>query len=213
MKKYIKTIITGLLFISTLGAPVLGDGPQKGDFSLIWSEDFAWMRTNDAPVNAVLTAIGRAAKIPIQLDEDNEETVTLDLFFEITGHEDIEKMILAVWPSAIITYQAGPEDDTYIITQVRTMSRADNETVRRTREANLRASARAQRTPQQAQRSPQQAGSTPDREAVRQLLGELREAREAGNNERAEELRNQIREMSQRIRAAEREQQTDQRRR
>ncbi len=199
MKKYIKAVVMGLLSISTLGTPVLGNGPQQGDFSLLWSDDFAWMRTNDAPVNAVLTAIGRAAKIPIQLDEDNEETVTLDLFFEITGPEDIEKMILSVWPSAIVTYQANPEDGTYLITQVRTMSRADDETVRRTREANLRASSRTQRSPQQAE-------GTPDREAVRALLGQLREAREAGDNERAEELRNQIREMSQRIRAAEREQ-------
>jgi len=202
MKRSLLILAAAVLSLGIPGIEGRGEAPPEGDFSLLWSEDFALLKATEAPVNAVLTAIGRAAGIPMALDEQNEETVSLDLFFEINEIDDVERLILAVWPSTVVTYEAKPDSDGYLIAGVKTTARVDSETTRATRAANQQAAARTARTSATGRTASATPG-TADRDTMRGLLDQLRAAREAGNTDRVNQLMPQIREVASRVREAE----------
>jgi hypothetical protein len=97
-------------------------GPPEGDFSLMWSDDLALLTANDAPVNVVLTAISRASGIEIELDPRNEAGVTLDMFIDTKDVDDLERLIMAVNPSSVITFEQVPRTREYRIAHIKTMA-------------------------------------------------------------------------------------------
>lgn len=98
------------------------EGPDEGDFSLLWSESMAVLVANDAPVNAVLTAISRASGIEIELDPGNEAGVTLSMFFNPGDADEMEELIKAVCPSSVMTFEKNQKTDEYVIVHVKTIA-------------------------------------------------------------------------------------------
>ncbi len=102
--------------------PPSTEEPDEGDFSLLWSESMAVLVANDAPVNAVLTAISRASGIEIELDPGNEAGVTLSVFFDPGDADELEELIKAVCPSSVMTFEKDQQSDEYVIVHVKTMA-------------------------------------------------------------------------------------------
>jgi len=169
MKRSLLILAAAGLFLGISAIEGRAEAPPEGDFSLLWSEDFALLKATEAPVNAILTAIGRAAGIPMALDAQNEETISMDLFIEINEIDDVERLILAVWPSTVVTYEAKPDSEGYLIAGVKTTSRVDSETTRATRAANQRAASRTTRTAASSTTATAAPGAA-DRDTMRGLL-------------------------------------------
>lgn len=137
MRRLLLLVLIGFVALSpAVASGVRAAEPEPGSFTFRWENERAWLHADDAPVNAILKEISEVTGIPIQIDESDEATLTVELE-EMT----LEKLIRRMSSGYALIYRRDLDDGRFILERIVAASDADALHVEVQEEAELDESA------------------------------------------------------------------------